>query len=135
MTDRGNHKRSRLRPASGIFSPVRSRVQVRKLKPLAAAAVVVAAALPAAAQGATVSAFLPSNGHTGQAPVALALDDAGNIYTANFYNGGAPGDIAMINSTWYDVRRKEARFKQAGRGGTGRVLLMLLNDYLVYSEK
>ncbi len=30
--------------------------------------------------------------------------------------------IAMINSTWYDVRRKEARFKQAGRGGTGRVL-------------
>ena len=29
--------------------------------------------------------------------------------------------IAIINSTWYDVRRKEARFKQAGRGGTGRV--------------
>jgi aldehyde:ferredoxin oxidoreductase len=29
--------------------------------------------------------------------------------------------IAMINSTWYDVRRKEARFKQAGRGGPGRV--------------
>jgi aldehyde:ferredoxin oxidoreductase len=29
--------------------------------------------------------------------------------------------IALINSTWYDVRRKEARFKQAGRGGPGRV--------------
>ena len=28
--------------------------------------------------------------------------------------------IAAINSTWYDVRRKEARFKQAGRGGAGR---------------
>lgn len=28
---------------------------------------------------------------------------------------------ALINSTWYDVRRKEARFKQAGRGGAGRV--------------
>lgn len=29
--------------------------------------------------------------------------------------------IGMINSTWYDVRRKEARLKQAGRGGPGRV--------------
>ena len=29
--------------------------------------------------------------------------------------------IAMINSTWYDVRRKEVRVKQAGRGGPGRV--------------
>lgn len=29
--------------------------------------------------------------------------------------------IAMLNSTWYDVRRKEARLKQAGRGGPGRV--------------
>lgn len=29
--------------------------------------------------------------------------------------------IAMINSSWYDVRRKEARLKQAGRGGPGRV--------------
>jgi aldehyde:ferredoxin oxidoreductase len=28
---------------------------------------------------------------------------------------------AIINSTWYDVRRKEIRLKQAGRGGTGRV--------------
>jgi len=28
---------------------------------------------------------------------------------------------ALINSTWYDIRRKEARFKQAGRGGAGRV--------------
>ncbi len=29
--------------------------------------------------------------------------------------------IGMINSSWYDVRRKEARLKQAGRGGPGRV--------------
>ena len=28
---------------------------------------------------------------------------------------------ALINSTWYDVRRKETRLKQAGRGGAGRV--------------
>ncbi len=28
---------------------------------------------------------------------------------------------AAINSTWYDVRRKEIRLKQAGRGGAGRV--------------
>ena len=29
--------------------------------------------------------------------------------------------FALINSTWYDVRRKEVRLKQAGRGGTGTV--------------
>ena len=28
---------------------------------------------------------------------------------------------ALINSTWYDVRRQETRLKQAGRGGAGRV--------------
>ena len=28
----------------------------------------------------------------------------------------------MINCSWYDIRRKEVRFKQAGRGGAGRVL-------------
>ena len=28
---------------------------------------------------------------------------------------------ALINSSWYDVRRKEIRIKQAGRGGPGRV--------------
>ncbi len=28
---------------------------------------------------------------------------------------------AAINSSWYDVRRKEVRLKQAGRGGAGRV--------------
>ncbi len=28
---------------------------------------------------------------------------------------------ALINSSWYDVRRQEVRFKQAGRGGPGRV--------------
>ena len=29
--------------------------------------------------------------------------------------------FAVINSSWYDVRRKEVRYKQAGRGGAGRV--------------
>jgi len=29
--------------------------------------------------------------------------------------------FAIINSSWYDVRRKEIRIKQAGRGGAGRV--------------
>jgi aldehyde:ferredoxin oxidoreductase len=29
--------------------------------------------------------------------------------------------FALINSTWFDVRRKEVRLKQAGRGGAGRV--------------
>jgi len=29
--------------------------------------------------------------------------------------------FALINSSWYDVRRKEIRLKQAGRGGAGRV--------------
>jgi aldehyde:ferredoxin oxidoreductase len=29
--------------------------------------------------------------------------------------------FAVINSSWYDVRRKEVRLKQAGRGGAGRV--------------
>ncbi len=29
--------------------------------------------------------------------------------------------IALINSSWYDIRRKESRLKQAGRGGPGRV--------------
>ncbi|RLD02639.1 MAG: aldehyde:ferredoxin oxidoreductase [Chloroflexi bacterium] len=28
---------------------------------------------------------------------------------------------ALINASWYDIRRKEIRLKQAGRGGTGRV--------------
>jgi aldehyde:ferredoxin oxidoreductase len=28
---------------------------------------------------------------------------------------------AVINASWYDVRRKDVRLKQAGRGGTGRV--------------
>lgn len=29
---------------------------------------------------------------------------------------------ASLNLSWYDVRRNQVRFKQAGRGGTGRVL-------------
>lgn len=30
-------------------------------------------------------------------------------------------NYAILNFSWYDVRRKEMRIKQAGRGGTGRV--------------
>ena len=72
-------------------------------------------------------------------PYSFEAEDShliGNILTAK-YGGDEKGKrgisvlsagqaaehtrIAIINSTWYDVRRKEARFKQAGRGGTGRV--------------
>ncbi len=72
-------------------------------------------------------------------PYSFEAEDShliGNILTAK-YGGDEKGKrgiavlsagqaaehtrIALINSTWYDVRRKEARFKQAGRGGAGRV--------------
>ena len=72
-------------------------------------------------------------------PYSFEAEDShliGNILTAK-YGGDEKGRrgiavlsagqaaehtrIAIINSTWYDVRRKEARFKQAGRGGAGSV--------------
>jgi aldehyde:ferredoxin oxidoreductase len=72
-------------------------------------------------------------------PYSFEAEDShliGNILTAK-YGGDEKGKrgvavlstgqaaehtrIAAINSTWYDVRRKEARLKQAGRGGSGRV--------------
>jgi aldehyde:ferredoxin oxidoreductase len=72
-------------------------------------------------------------------PYSFETEDShliGNILTAK-YGGDEKGKrgvavlstgqaaehtrIAAINSTWYDVRRKEARLKQAGRGGSGRV--------------
>jgi aldehyde:ferredoxin oxidoreductase len=50
-------------------------------------------------------------------------DEKGKRGVAIFSTGQAASHIryAVINSTWYDVRRKEARNKQAGRGGAGRV--------------
>ena len=83
------------------------------------------------------------DGDTGRVtiePYSFEAEDShliGNILTAR-YGGDEKGKrgvavlsagqaaehtrIAAINSTWYDVRRKEARLKQAGRGGSGRVL-------------
>src|SRR5512134_2122533 len=82
------------------------------------------------------------DGDTGKVtiePYSFGAEDShliGNILTAK-YGGDERGKrgiavlssgqaaehirIASINSTWYDVRRKEARVKQAGRGGAGRV--------------
>ena len=50
-------------------------------------------------------------------------DEKGKRSVAVLSAGQAANHIryAAINSTWYDVRRKEARLKQAGRGGAGRV--------------
>ncbi|NLE52028.1 MAG: aldehyde:ferredoxin oxidoreductase [Chloroflexi bacterium] len=36
--------------------------------------------------------------------------------------GAEHSRYASLNLSWYDVRRKQVRFKQAGRGGSGRVL-------------
>ncbi|MCK6582121.1 MAG: aldehyde:ferredoxin oxidoreductase [Anaerolineales bacterium] len=79
------------------------------------------------------------NGRVTIEPYSFEAEDShliGNILTAK-YGGDEKGKrgvsvlssgqaaehtrIAAINSTWYDVRRKEARIKQAGRGGAGRV--------------
>ena len=79
------------------------------------------------------------NGKVTIEPYSFEQEDShliGNMLTA-FYGGDEKGRrgvavlsagqaaehtrIAAINSTWYDVRRKEARLKQAGRGGAGRV--------------
>src|SRR6266545_2744729 len=72
-------------------------------------------------------------------PYSFEAEDShliGNILTAHFggdekgkrgvavLSAGQAAEhtrIAAINSSWYDVRRKEARLKQAGRGGPGRV--------------
>ncbi len=79
------------------------------------------------------------NGKVTIEPYSFEAEDShliGNILTAR-YGGDEKGKrgvavlstgqaaehtrIAAINSSWYDVRRKEARLKQAGRGGPGRV--------------
>ena len=52
-----------------------------------------------------------------------AQDEKGQRGVSVMSAGDAAEHIrfALINATWYDVRRKEIRLKQAGRGGTGRV--------------
>jgi aldehyde:ferredoxin oxidoreductase len=52
-----------------------------------------------------------------------ADDEKSQKYVSVMSAGDAADHIryAIINSSWYDVRRKEVRLKQAGRGGTGRV--------------
>jgi len=51
------------------------------------------------------------------------IDEKGKRSIAVLSAGQAAEHIryAAINSSWYDVRRKETRLKQAGRGGAGRV--------------
>ena len=54
----------------------------------------------------------------------MYADDERGKRGISVMSAGAAADhirYAIINATWYDVRRKEVRLKQAGRGGTGRV--------------
>ncbi len=48
--------------------------------------------------------------------------DKRNISTLTAGEAAEHALIGMINSSWYDIRRQEIRLKQAGRGGTGRVM-------------
>ncbi|MFQ5615061.1 MAG: aldehyde ferredoxin oxidoreductase family protein, partial [Anaerolineales bacterium] len=52
-----------------------------------------------------------------------AADERGRrgISTVTAGQAAAHTNYAMLNLSWYDVRRKEMRIKQAGRGGSGRV--------------
>lgn len=45
-----------------------------------------------------------------------------NISTVSAGSGADHALIGCLNFSWYDVRRKSVRFKQAGRGGIGTVL-------------
>ena len=54
----------------------------------------------------------------------MYADDEKNQRAISVMSAGDAAEhirYAIINATWYDVRRKEIRMKQAGRGGTGRV--------------
>jgi len=51
-------------------------------------------------------------------------DDEKNKRAVSVMSAGQAAEhirFALINASWYDVRRKEVRLKQAGRGGAGRV--------------
>ncbi len=47
--------------------------------------------------------------------------DRRNVSVVSSGQGAEYSRYAGLNFSWYDVRRKEARIKQAGRGGSGRV--------------
>ncbi|MBP8974191.1 MAG: aldehyde:ferredoxin oxidoreductase [Anaerolineae bacterium] len=47
--------------------------------------------------------------------------DMRSISVVSTGQGAAYSRYASLNLSWYDVRRKEVRVKQAGRGGAGRV--------------
>ncbi|MGI5862821.1 MAG: aldehyde ferredoxin oxidoreductase family protein [Myxococcales bacterium] len=50
--------------------------------------------------------------------------DEKDLQNVSVISAGTAADhtfIGCLNFSWYDVRRKAARLKQAGRGGTGRV--------------
>ncbi len=66
---------------------------------------------------------LDSHEISNQLTAQYADDDKGRRGIAVLSAGQAAEHIriALISSSWYDVRRKEARLKQAGRGGPGRV--------------
>lgn len=54
----------------------------------------------------------------------MYADDEKNRRSISVMSAGQAADhirYAIINASWYDVRRKEVRIKQAGRGGSGRV--------------
>ena len=53
---------------------------------------------------------------------AESEEDKKNISVVSTGRGGDNTLIGLLNFTYYDPRRKEARMKQAGRGGIGTVL-------------
>jgi aldehyde:ferredoxin oxidoreductase len=60
----------------------------------------------------------------GEALTDMYSEGEKNKIAVSVMSAGQAGDhirYAILNASWYDVRRKEVRLKQAGRGGTGRV--------------
>ncbi|MBE3120917.1 MAG: aldehyde:ferredoxin oxidoreductase [Thermoplasmata archaeon] len=47
--------------------------------------------------------------------------DKRNLSIVSSGRGAENTNLGMLNITWYDVRRRKVRIKQAGRGGTGSV--------------
>ena len=60
----------------------------------------------------------------GNALTTMYADNEKNKRSVSVMSSGQAAEhirYAIINASWYDVRRKEVRLKQAGRGGAGRV--------------
>jgi len=56
---------------------------------------------------------------------AMYADDENNKRNVAVVSAGSAADhtlLGLLNFSWYDVKRKECRIKQAGRGGIGTVL-------------